>query len=193
MRTGFIMNQIKTKISNHNCPELAKELNLDNLLAVPGFNKVVVSTAFKEDQHQDQAIDSAKKWLAAMTGQMPKTTAAKKSVASFNIREGDILGLQVTLRRERMWEFVDKLISIALPRLRDFQGISLKGFDGHGNYTLGLTEQIIFPEIDYDTIGKVRGLQITFATTTSDDKIARRLLESIGMPFEKEEARGEKK
>lgn len=187
------MNRLKQKYQTTIVPELAKELNLDNLLAVPGLNKVVVSTAFKEDQHQDQAIDSAKKWLAAMTGQMPKTTAAKKSVAGFNIREGDILGLQVTLRRDRMWEFIDKLISIALPRLRDFQGISLKGFDGHGNYTLGLTEQIIFPEIDYDAIGKIRGLQITFATTASDDKIARRLLESIGMPFEKQEAGGEKK
>lgn len=187
------MNRLKQKYQTTIAPELVKELNLDNLMAVPNLNKVVVSTAFKEDQHQDQAIDSARKWLAAMTGQMPKTTAAKKSVASFNIREGDILGLQVTLRRDRMWEFIDKLISIALPRLRDFQGISPKGFDGHGNYTLGLTEQIIFPEIDYDTIGKVRGLQITFATTASDDKIARRLLESIGMPFEKEEARGEKK
>lgn len=187
------MSRLKQKYQTIIAPELVKELNLDNLMAVPNLNKVVVSTAFKEDQHQDQAIDSAKKWLAAMTGQIPKTTAAKKSVASFNIREGDILGLQVTLRRDRMWEFIDKLISIALPRLRDFQGISPKGFDGHGNYTLGLTEQIIFPEIDYDTIGKVRGLQITFATTASDDKIARRLLESIGMPFEKKEARGEKK
>ncbi|MBI2309699.1 50S ribosomal protein L5 [Candidatus Collierbacteria bacterium] len=184
------MNRLKQKYQTTIVPELAKELNLDNLLAVPSLNKVVVSTAFKEDQHQDQAIDLAKKWLAVMTGQMPKTTVAKKSVASFNIREGDILGLQVTLRRDRMWGFVDKLISIALPRLRDFQGISLNGFDGHGNYTLGLTEQIIFPEVDYDTIGKVRGLQITFVTTADNDKIARRLLESIGMPFEKEEIRG---
>ena len=187
------MNRLKQKYQNEIIPKLTKELQLDNTLAVPGLTKVVVSTAFKEDQHQDQAIDLAKKWLALMTGQMPKTTVAKKSVASFNIREGDILGLQVTLRRDRMWEFIDKLISIALPRLRDFQGISLKGFDGHGNYTLGLTEQIIFPEIDYDTIGKVRGLQITFVTTTGNDKIARSLLESIGMPFEKQEVHGGKK
>lgn len=184
------MNRLKQKYQNEIVPNLAKELHLQNLLAVPYLDKVVISTAFKEDQHQDQAIDLAKKWLSAMTGQNPKITAAKKSIAGFNIRQGDILGLQVTLRRDRMWEFVDKLISIALPRLRDFQGINSKGFDGQGNYTLGLTEQIIFPEIDYDTIGKIRGLQITFATTTSDDKIARRLLESIGMPFEKGEARG---
>jgi large subunit ribosomal protein L5 len=186
------MNRLKQKYQTELVPKLAKELQLDNLLAVPGLNKVVVSTAFKEDQHQDQAIDFAKKWLSAMTGQNPKVTSAKKSIASFNIRQGDVLGLQVTLRRDRMWEFVDKLISIALPRLRDFQGINPKGFDGHGNYTLGLTEQIIFPEIDFDTIGKIRGLQITFATTASDDKIARRLLESIGMPFEKKEVHGQK-
>ena len=185
------MNRLKQKYQTELVPKLAKELQLDNLLAVPGLNKVVVSTAFKEDQHQDQAIDFAKKWLSAMTGQNPKVTSAKKSIASFNIRQGDVLGLQVTLRRDRMWEFVDKLISIALPRLRDFQGINPKGFDGHGNYTLGLTEQIIFPEIDFDTIGKIRGLQITFATTASDDKIARRLLESIGMPFEKKEVHGQ--
>lgn len=183
------MNRLKQKYHNEIVPNLAKELKLDNSLAVPCLIKVVVSTAFKEDQHQDQAIESAKKWLSAMTGQNPKITAAKKSIASFNIRQGDILGLQVTLRRDRMWEFVDKLISIALPRLRDFQGINPKGFDGHGNYTLGLTEQIIFPEIDYDTIGKIRGLQITFATSASNDKISRRLLESIGMPFEKTESR----
>lgn len=184
------MNRLKQKYQNDLVPNLAKEFNLSNPMAVPSLDKVVISTAFKEDQHQDQAIESAKKWLSAMTGQNPKITAAKKSIASFNIRQGDILGLQVTLRRDRMWEFVDKLISIALPRLRDFQGINSKGFDGHGNYTLGLTEQIIFPEIDYDTIGKIRGLQITFATTASNDKIARRLLENIGMPFEKGEVRG---
>ncbi len=184
------MNRLKQKYQKELVPKLAKELQFTNLLAVPGLSKIVVSTAFKEDQHQDQAIDLAKKWLSAMTGQNPKVTSAKKSIASFNIRQGDILGLQVTLRRDRMWEFIDKLISIALPRLRDFQGISLKGFDGHGNYTLGLTEQIIFPEIDFDTIGKIRGLQITFVTTASDDKIARRLLENIGMPFEKKEVRG---
>jgi len=179
------MNRLKQKYQTTIVPELAKELNLDNLLAVPGFNKVVVSTAFKEDQHQDQAIDSAKKWLAAMTGQMPKTTSAKKSVASFNIREGDILGLQVTLRRERMWEFVDKLISIALPRVRDFRGISSNAFDGRGNYTVGIKEQIIFPEISLDKVKKVRGMDIVIVTTAKSDQEGRQLLTLLGMPFKK--------
>lgn len=165
---------------------LASEFGYANPLGVPRLTKVVVATSFKEDQHQDDAIKAASAWVAAITGQKPKTTRARKAIAGFDIRAGDVIGLAATLRGRRMWEFIDKFIATALPRMRDFQGVPASGFDGHGNYTIGLTEQIIFPEVEYDSVGKVRGLQISFVTTAGSDTIARRLFEELGMPFEKE-------
>lgn len=164
---------------------LTNQLKLRNQFMAPKLEKVVISTSFKEEQHQDEAMSVASGWLAVMTGQKPVPTKARISIAGFGIRAGDVIGLKVTLRGKRMWDFVERLISLALPRVRDFQGISLSGFDGHGNYTLGMTEQIIFPEVEYDSAGKVRGLQIVFVTSTPDDTIARKLLEGIGLPFEK--------
>lgn len=186
------MNRLRERYQTEVLPKLQQELGLSNLLAAPRLKKVVISTSFLEPERQNEAIKAAAAWIAAIAGQKAAVTRAKKSIAAFNIRTGDQLGLKVTLRENRMWAFIDKLISIALPRVRDFQGISAKGFDGQGNYTLGLTEQIIFPEVEYDTVGKVRGLQITFTTSTSNDKIARKLLEYLGLPFEKEK-HGQKK
>ena len=179
------MNRLHQRYQEEISPKLRQEFDLANPMAVARLVKVVLSTSFMEDQHQDEAIKSASNWLSAMTGRKPYLARARQSIAGFGIRGGDIVGLKVTLRGNQMWEFVDKLISTALPRVKDFQGISRDGFDSQGNYTLGLTEQIIFPEIDYDTVGKIRGLQISFVTT-GNDKISRRLLEEIGLPFEKQ-------
>lgn len=180
------MNRLQQRYHNIVAPTLLASIGQTNRLAAPRLEKVVVSTSFKEEQRQDEAIKTASTWLSALTGQKPKQTSARKAIAGFNIREGDVIGLVVTLHGIRMWEFVDKLIAAALPRVKDFQGIPGSGFDGHGNYTLGVTEQIIFPEVDYDAVGKVRGLQISLVTTAKDDRIGRLLLEGLGMPFEKE-------
>lgn len=182
-----IMNRLHERYNQSIAPKLMQEFGLSNKFAPPKLVKVVVSTSFKEDEHQDDAIKKAAEWLSAITGQKPATTSAKKAIAEFGTRIGDVIGLTVTLRKERMWEFVDRFVSLTLPRVKDFQGIPAKSFDGHGNYTLGVTEQIIFPEVEYDTVGKVRGLQIVFVTNAADDTIARKLLEELGMPFEKEE------
>lgn len=186
------MNRLYEKYQKVIAPKLMEELGLSNKLAVPKLMKMVVSTTFKEDEHQDDAIKKASEWMAEITGQKPGYTTARKAIATYNTRIGDVIGLVVTLRGERMWEFMDKLVSLTLPRVKDFQGIPLKSFDGHGNYTLGITEQIIFPEVEYDTVGKVRGLQVSFTTNTRNDTISRKLLESLGMPFEKGEYGKEK-
>lgn len=180
------MNRLQQRYHDIVVPKLLASIGQANRLAAPRLEKVVVSTSFKEEQRQDEAIKTASTWLSALTGQKPKQTSARKAIAGFNIREGDVIGLVVTLRGIRMWEFVDKLIAAALPRVKDFQGTPGSGFDGHGNYTLGVTEQIIFPEVEYDAVGKVRGLQISLVTTAKDDRIGRLLLEGLGMPFEKE-------
>lgn len=181
------MNRLRKRYQEEIVPKLQQELKLSNRIAAPKLLKVVVSTAFKEDEHQDDAIKKAAEWMSAITGQKPAQTIARQAIAAFGTRIGDVVGLVVTLRGERMWEFVDRLITLTLPRVKDFQGIPTKSFDGHGNYTLGITEQIIFPEVEYDTVGKVRGLQISFVTDAGDDTISRRLLKELGMPFEKEE------
>ena len=186
------MNRLQQKYQEVVTPKLLERLGTKNRLAAPKLTKVVVSVSFKEEQHQDEAIKKASGWISEITGQKPKETQAHQSIAGFGIRAGDVIGLVATLRGNHMWEFADKLVSIALPRVRDFRGVPTSSFDGQGNYTLGLTEQIIFPEIEYDTVGKVRGLQVTFVTTAHDDTIARILLEGLGMPFEKED-RGENK
>lgn len=186
------MNRLQQLYHDIVAPKLLESIGQANRLAAPRLEKVVVSTSFKEEQRQDEAIKTASAWLAVLTGQKPKETTARKAIAGFDIREDDVIGLVVTLRGIRMWEFVDKFIAAALPRVKDFQGIPRDGFDGHGNYTLGVTEQIIFPEVEYDTVGKVRGLQISFVTTAKDDRVARLLLEGLGMPFEKQETMNKK-
>lgn len=174
-------NNLKQKYQKEIAPKLAKEFGLDNVLAAPKLKKVVVNIGIGEEA---QEPNPATKDLAVITGQRPKICRAKKSIADFKIQKGDPIGLMVTLRGERMYDFLEKLFKIILPRLRDFHGLSLKGFDGQGNYTLGLREQTVFPEVDYGKITKVRGLEITIVTT-GDDKKSQRLLEELGMPFEK--------
>ncbi|OGD63834.1 50S ribosomal protein L5 [Candidatus Beckwithbacteria bacterium RBG_13_42_9] len=167
-------------------PALQKELKKTNYLAVPRVEKVIVNVGIGDLARDKKTREKSEKTIMLITGQKPQLRLAKKAIADFKIRRGDVIGLKVTLRSKRAFEFLDKLFSIVLPRVRDFQGVSSKGFDGSGNYTLGLTEQVIFPEVDYDTIDRVRGLEITIVTNTKDDKEARTLLKALGMPFEKD-------
>ncbi len=164
-------------------PTLQKELGLSNPMQIPALHKIVINIGMGEAIQNAKAMDAAVRDLAAITGQRPVITRAKRSVASFKLREGMAIGTMVTLRGERMYDFIDKLINVALPRLRDFQGISAEAFDGRGNYTLGLREQLVFPEIDYDKIDKIRGMEITIVTTARSDQEGRRLLQLLGMPF----------
>ncbi|MBI5151743.1 MAG: 50S ribosomal protein L5 [Candidatus Pacebacteria bacterium] len=181
------MNRLKQKYIEQVLPALKKEMNKPNDLAVPRLLKVVVSVGLgSKEANKTKAFESMTEQLKVITGQKPKQTAAKQSIAGFNIRQGEPVGLTVTLRGDRMWEFFDKLVSIVLPRFKDFQGVSRKAFDKSGNYNLGIAEQIVFPEIEYDTIDRVRGLQVTVVTSTKDSKEAMILLEKLGMPFEKE-------
>lgn len=164
-------------------PELKKELGFTNPMQIPRLNKVVINIGMGEAIQNAKAMDAAVRDLAAITGQKPVITRAKRSVASFKLREGMPIGTMVTLRGTRMYDFLDKLMNVALPRLRDFQGVSAEAFDGRGNYTLGLREQLVFPEIDYDKIDKIRGMEITIVTTARTDQEGRRLLQMLGMPF----------
>ena len=166
-------------------PSLRKDFNYANPMQVPTITKVVVNIGMGEVIQNAKAMDAAIGDLATITGQRPVITRAKKSVAAFKLREGMQIGCMVTLRGERMYQFLDKLINVALPRIRDFQGISPEAFDGRGNYTLGLREQLVFPEIDYDKIDKVRGMEISIVTTAHTDEEGRRLLSLMGMPFRK--------
>ena len=171
-------------------PTLMKEYKIKNVMAVPKISKIVINVGLKEAVHDKGVLDKARDQLIVISGQRPKTTAAKLSIAGFKVREGDPVGLTVTLRASRIYDFMTKLFTIVLPRVRDFQGVSLEAFDRKGNYTLGLPEQIVFPEIDYAKVDKIRGLEITFVTTAHDAKISRRLLELLGMPFVKRESDG---
>jgi large subunit ribosomal protein L5 len=164
-------------------PTLMKEFGYPHHLAVPRLEKIVLNIGLGEAVSNQKAIDHAMNDLAAITGQRPVVTRARKSIAAFRLRKGMPIGVMVTLRGNRMWDFLDRLIAIALPRIRDFRGVSPKSFDGRGNYTLGLREQLVFPEVDYDKIDKVRGLEVTIVTTARTDREARRLLELLGMPF----------
>jgi len=166
-------------------PALQKEFNYGNPMQVPTIHKVVVNIGMGEVIQNAKAMDAAVADLATITGQHPVVTRAKKSVAAFKLREGTPIGCMVTLRGQRMDYFLDKLINVALPRIRDFQGISPEAFDGRGNYTLGLREQLVFPEIEYDRIDKLRGMEITIVTTAKTDQEGRRLLALLGMPFKK--------
>ena len=166
-------------------PAMMKEKGYKNINQVPMIEKIVVSRGLGDVKDNSQAFNKAVEELATITGQKPITTTAKKSIANFKIREGMKIGAKVTLRGEHMYEFLDKLISIALPRLRDFQGVSKKSFDGRGNYSMGLTEQLVFPEISYEKIDKIRGLDIVIVTSAKSDEDAKLVLTKLGMPFKK--------
>jgi len=167
-------------------PALKKALNIENVMDVPRIQKVVVNIGVGEALENAKALEGAVNDLTQITGQKPIITRARKSIANFKLREGSPIGTKVTLRGRRMWPFLDRLVNVALPRVRDFRGISPDSFDGRGNYTLGLREQLVFPEIDYDKIDKVRGLEVSIVTTAKTDEEGRELLRMIGMPFRKE-------
>jgi large subunit ribosomal protein L5 len=177
------MSRIKDRYVKEAVPALRKEFGYPNIMAVPKVEKVVVNMGLGEATQNVKIIDTAQDELARITGQRPVTTRAKKSIAAFKVRKGMPIGSMVTLRGERMWEFLDRLMNIALPRVRDFKGVSPKGFDGRGNYTLGLRDQLLFPEIDYLKVDKARGMNVSVVTTARTDQEARRLLQLIGMPF----------
>jgi large subunit ribosomal protein L5 len=177
------MARLKDKYKNEIAPALAKEFGIENPMAVPKIEKVVVNMGMGEAISNSKILDTAVEELRSITGQKPVVTKAKKSIAAFKLRQGMNIGTMVTLRGERMYEFLDRLISVALPRVRDFRGISGKAFDGRGNYTLGIREQLIFPEIDFNKVDKTRGMNISIVTTATTDEQARSLLKALGMPF----------
>ena len=177
------MARLKDKYLNEVVPALQEQFKYTNVMAIPKLDKVVINIGLGEAVANPKALDAALNDLTLITGQKPVVTRAKKSIAGFKLREGMPVGVKVTLRGDRMYEFVDRLVSVALPRVRDFRGVSPKSFDGKGNYSLGLKEQLIFPEIEYDKIDKLRGMEIIFATTAKTDEEGRALLKLLGMPF----------
>jgi large subunit ribosomal protein L5 len=176
--------RVKVRYREELLPRLRRELGLSNAMQVPRLEKVVVNMGIGDALKDSRMLEAAVEDLTTITGQKPVVTKARKSIAGFKLREGMAIGAKVTLRGDRMWEFVDRLIATAVPRIRDFRGLDAQAFDGHGNYTLGLTEQLIFPEIDYDKVAKVRGMDITIVTTAKDDDQGRALLVALGFPFE---------
>lgn len=174
---------LKNKFEQEVVPALQKQFNYPNVMMIPKLVKIVVNVGLGEAVQNAKALDAAVGDIAAITGQKPIVTKAKKSIATFKIRTGMPIGCKVTLRGERMWDFYDKLVNVALPRVRDFRGVSPKAFDGRGNYALGLKEQLIFPEIDYDKVDKIRGMDIIIVTTANTDEEAKALLKGLGMPF----------
>ncbi|MEC7519942.1 MAG: 50S ribosomal protein L5 [Myxococcota bacterium] len=177
--------RLAEKYKSEVVPALMKEFGFDNVMQVPRLQKVVINMGLGEAVQNAKLMDSAVEELTAIAGQKPVITRAKKSIAGFKLRENAAIGCMVTLRRARMWELADRLISVGLPRVRDFRGVSAKAFDGRGNYTLGVREQIIFPEINYDQVDKIKGMNITFVTTAETDEHGRALLKGLGMPFRK--------
>jgi large subunit ribosomal protein L5 len=175
--------RLRQKYQAELVPALMKRFGYTNPMQVPRLQKIVVNMGLGEAVANPKLVDAAVGELTALTGQKPVVTRAKKAIATFKLREGMPIGAMVTLRRERMWEFLDRLVSLALPRVRDFRGTSPKAFDGAGNYTLGLREQIVFPEIDFDKVEKIKGMNITFVTTAETDGEAKELLATLGMPF----------
>ena len=187
------MNQVlKDKYQKVIRPALKKSLKLKSIEAVPKITKVTLNTSSGEFKNNKELLAKTKEWLSAISGQVPIETKARLSIAGFDLREGDIVGLKTTLRGNLMYDFFQKLVGVVMPRLKDFQGVSRKKVDTQGNYTLGLSEQIIFPEVDYDKIGQVQGLEISITTSTKNPKEALALLEALGMPFEKEEVKKSK-
>jgi large subunit ribosomal protein L5 len=185
MKGGNHMNRLKEKYQNEIVPALVEKFNYSSVMAVPKVEKIVINMGVGDAVSNVKALDKAVEELTQITGQKPLITKAKKSIAGFKLREGMPIGAKVTLRGVRMFEFLDKLVTVTLPRVRDFRGISKKAFDGRGNYTLGVKEQLIFPEIDYDKVEKVRGMDIVVVTTANTDEEARELLTHMGMPFQK--------
>ena len=175
--------RLKEKYQKDVIPALTKEFGYKNVMAVPKIEKVVVNMGLGEATANAKLVDTGADELARITGQKPVTRRAKKSIAAFKVRKGQPIATMVTLRGDRMWEFLDRLMNIALPRVRDFKGVSPKGFDGRGNYTLGLRDQLLFPEIDYMKVDKARGMNVSVVTTAKTDQEARKLLQFIGMPF----------
>jgi large subunit ribosomal protein L5 len=175
--------RLRSKFEKEVAPALLKELELKNTMAVPRLNKIVVNMGMGEATQNSKILDPAVNELGQITGQKPIITKAKKSIAAFKVREGQAIGTMVTLRGDRMYEFLDRLLNIVLPRVRDFKGVSTKSFDGRGNYTLGLHDQLIFPEISYEKVDKQKGMNVTIVTTAANDNQARSLLKHLGMPF----------
>jgi large subunit ribosomal protein L5 len=175
--------RLRTRFEKEVAPALLKELELKNAMAVPKLNKIVVNMGMGEATQNSKILDPAVNELGQITGQKPIVTKAKKSIAAFKVREGQAIGTMVTLRGDRMYEFFDRLVSLVLPRVRDFKGVSTKSFDGRGNYTIGLHDQLIFPEISYEKVDKLKGMNVTIVTTAPNDNQARTLLKHLGMPF----------
>ncbi|MCU9594043.1 50S ribosomal protein L5 [Caldibacillus thermolactis] len=179
------MNRLKEKYLNEIVPSLMEKFNYKSVMQVPKVEKIVINMGVGDAVQNAKNLDMAVEELTLITGQKPVVTRAKKSIAGFRLREGMPIGCKVTLRGERMYDFLDKLVSVSLPRVRDFRGVSKNAFDGRGNYTLGIKEQLIFPEIDYDKVSKVRGMDIVIVTTANTDEESRELLTQLGMPFKK--------
>ena len=175
--------RLRTRFEKEVAPALLKELELKNAMAVPRLNKIVVNMGVGEATQNAKVLDPAVNELGQITGQKPVVTRARKSIAAFKVREGQAIGAMVTLRGDRMYEFFDRLVSVVLPRVRDFRGVSTKSFDGRGNYTLGLHDQLIFPEIQYEKVNNQKGMNVTIVTTAANDNQARTLLKHLGMPF----------
>jgi large subunit ribosomal protein L5 len=178
--------RVKKRYFDELRPQLKDTLSLQNIMEVPRLEKIVLNMGVGEALQQQSLLEGAVTDLTTITGQKPVVTRAKKSIAGFKLREGNAIGAKVTLRGDRMWEFYDRLVSIAVPRIRDFRGLPRTAFDGHGNYTFGVTEQLIFPEIDYDKVDSTRGMDITIVTTARTDDEGRALLEALGFPFKRE-------
>jgi large subunit ribosomal protein L5 len=181
-----MMNRLQERYKKEVAPALIKSFNFKNVMQIPRIDKVVVNIGLGEAMAEPKALDAAISDLMQITGQKPVTTKARKSIAAFKLREGSTIGTKVTLRGERMWAFLDRLMNVALPRVRDFRGVSANAFDGRGNFTLGLRDQLIFPEIEYDKIDRLRGMEVTIVTSAKTDDQARVLLQLLGMPFKKE-------
>jgi large subunit ribosomal protein L5 len=179
------MNRLQEKYNKEVAPALMKALGLKNVMEVPKIEKIVISSCLPDAVQNSKVLNTAADEITAITGQKAVITKAKKSLANWKLREGMPIGVTVTLRKERMWSFMDRLVSVALPRVRDFRGLPAKGFDGRGNYNMGVKEQIIFPEINYDRVDKVRGMNITIVTTAKDDTQGKALLDHFGFPFRK--------
>ncbi|MCL5429224.1 MAG: 50S ribosomal protein L5 [Chloroflexi bacterium] len=177
---------LKERYQKEIVPALQKSLSLDNVMEVPRLKKITLNIGIGKAMVEAKALDGAVQDLTVISGQKPVVTKARKSIANFKLREGVAIGVKVTLRGDRMWSFFDRLVNLALPRVRDFRGISPNSFDGRGNYTLGLTEQLVFPEIQYDSIESVRGMEISLGTTAKNDEQGRALLQALGMPFRRE-------
>jgi len=186
--TETYVPRLKRRYNDELRPQLKEQLGLSSIMQAPTVAKITLNMGVGEGKTDAKQIDAAQEELTTIAGQRAQVRRARKSIAQFKIREGMPVGVKVTLRGDRMWEFLDRLVSIALPRIRDFRGLDLRSFDGRGNYSLGIREQIIFPEIDYDSIGQIRGLDVTITTTAAEDEPARVLLTELGLPFHSPEA-----